>query len=140
MTTFVDTNIIGYLINPDEEMHDWAKRAVEERRQHGPLVICDIVYSEFSVAMSGIDQTNEVVTELALERLRFSDEVLFRAGQAFKAYKRRGGAKTNVLADYLIGAQAEVEGAPLLTNNARDYRTSFPDVTIIEPPPKQATA
>lgn len=140
MTTFVDTNIIVSLIKPEEEAHEWAKRAVEERKQHGPLVICDIVYSEFSVTMADVKEVNEIVHELALERLRFSDEVLFRAGQAFHAYKKRGGPKTNVLADYLIAAQAEVEGAPLLTNNAKDYRTPFPNVTIIEPPPRQASA
>jgi predicted nucleic acid-binding protein len=134
MTTFVDTNVLVYLLKEDEEFHDWAKKAIEERKNHGPLIICDIVYSEFSVSMESVDKTNEAVAELALERLRFSNEALFYAGKAFKEHKRRGGTRSNVLADFLIGAQAELEDAPLITNNAKDYTSYFPKVSLIQPP------
>jgi predicted nucleic acid-binding protein len=134
MTTFVDTNILLYLLNENEELHQWAKDAVEERKIHGPLIICDVVYSEFSVGMESVERTNEAVAELALERLRFSNEALFHAGKAYKEHKARGGKRSNVLADFLIGAQAELEDAPLLTNNAKDYASYFPKVTIIQPP------
>ena len=136
MTTFVDTNVLLYLLNENEELHDWAKKAVEERKTHGPLIICDIVYSEFSVGMETLEKTNEAVAALALERLRFTNETLFHAGKLYKEHKKRGGMRSNVLADYLIGAQAELEKAPLLTNNAKDYTSCFPRMSIIQPPVK----
>ena len=40
-------------------------------------------------------------------------------------YRREGGAKTNVLADFFIGAHAAVSGYPLLTRDPRRYRTYF---------------
>jgi predicted nucleic acid-binding protein len=123
MTTFVDTNVLVYLLNENEELHDWARKAVEERKTHGPMVICDIVYSEFSAGMETLDKTNEAVAELALERLRFTNETLFHAGKAYKEHKKRG-------------AQAELEEAPLLTNNAKDYGSYFPKMSIIQPPVK----
>jgi predicted nucleic acid-binding protein len=38
-----------------------------------------------------------------------------------------------VLPDFLIGAAAEVADAPLVTANAKDFRTYFPGVTLIQP-------
>ena len=58
---------------------------------------------------------------------------LFLAGQAFKTYRRRGGHRTSVLPDFFIGAHAAVLGAPLITRDARRYRSYFPTVDLIAP-------
>ncbi|MDO8979948.1 MAG: type II toxin-antitoxin system VapC family toxin [Afipia sp.] len=134
MTTFVDTNILIYLLNDQEAFHGWAKEAVAERRNYGPLVVCDIVYSEFSVSMEDLEKTNSAIAQLAMERLQFTDEVLFRAGKAYQQHRQNGGSKSNVLPDFLIGAQAELEDAPLVTNDQKNYKTYFPKLTIIQPP------
>lgn len=55
------------------------------------------------------------------------------AGVAYGAYKRRGGSKDAILADFLIGAHAVVEGLALLTRDPRRIRTAFPDVRLITP-------
>jgi predicted nucleic acid-binding protein len=134
MTTFIDTNVLVYLMEETSPFHEWAKQVVDERRNDGPIIACDIVYSEFSVAMNTKEDTDLAMDALAIERLPFTNDVLYHAGKAFKKYKSNGGAKNNVLADFLIGAQAAIEDAPLLTNNVKDYRSYFPDVTIIRPP------
>jgi predicted nucleic acid-binding protein len=58
---------------------------------------------------------------------------LFLAGKAFVQYRRSGGAKSNVLGDFFIGAHAAVAGLPVLTRDARRYRTYFPTVKLITP-------
>ena len=68
-----------------------------------------------------------------LEVLAFDRAQLFAAGHAHRAYRRRGGERGRVLPDFLIGAQALLTGAPLLTRDARVYRTYFPDVRLITP-------
>jgi predicted nucleic acid-binding protein len=133
MTTFVDTNVLIYLLDPSSRHHQWAIETVTERRTQGPLVICDIVYSEFSVTLDSVVDTDKALATLSLERLRFTNDTLFRAGKAFAEYRRRGGQGSNVLSDFLIGAQAEVESAPLLTNNPRDFHSYFPKLEVIEP-------
>jgi hypothetical protein len=40
-----------------------------------------------------------------------------------------------VLPDFLIGAQAEAMGAPLLTANRGDFVKYFSEVVLISPPP-----
>jgi predicted nucleic acid-binding protein len=74
-----------------------------------------------------------VDTELQLGFVEIPRPALFLAGKAFVLYRRRGGAKTNVLPDFLIGAQAAVLGYPILTRDIRNYRGYFPTVTLISP-------
>lgn len=132
MTTFVDTNVVIDALDPTAARHGWAKQKLAEADQ--PLVLCDIVFSEFSVGLGSVEATNAAISELALERVQFSDAALFKAGKAFAEYRKRGGTKSNVLSDFLIGAIADDEGAPLLTANARDFTNYFPQLTLICPP------
>lgn len=60
---------------------------------------------------------------------------LFLAGKAFVRYRRQGGAKSNVLADFFIGAHAAVARYPLLTRDTRRYTTYFASVNLIAPEP-----
>jgi predicted nucleic acid-binding protein len=39
-----------------------------------------------------------------------------------------------VLPDFFIGAQAAVRGWPLLTRDARRFRTYFPTLDVLTPP------
>jgi predicted nucleic acid-binding protein len=58
---------------------------------------------------------------------------LFLAGKAFQRYRRAGGAKTGVLADFFIGAHAVIEDAALITRQDARYRTYFPGIALIAP-------
>lgn len=138
MTTFLDTSAIMSAINDGETHHAWSVAQIKARRAEGPLVIADIVYSELSAGMASREHTDAAIAEWALERLRGSDDALFMAGQAYKAYRRKKRSpnelpKSNVLPDFLIGALAQVEGAPLLTTNQDDFLAYFPDLQIIHP-------
>ena len=138
MATFVDTNVLISLLNPDEAFHEWAQNAMKKARDNGAIIACDIVYAELSVNLADEAETDETIARMAIVRLPFSNAVLYRAGQAYKEHRRRGGSRNNVLSDFLIGAQAEVEGAPLLTNNERDYRSYFDRIRCIAPEKKTA--
>lgn len=133
MTTFLDTSALIAALTPNEVHHGWSAAQIESRRAQGPLIISDLVYSEFSITMNSREDTDEAVRALALERLPNSNDVLFRAGQAYKKYKGRTGTKSNVLPDFLIGALAAVEGVPLVTTNPKDFIGYFPELQIISP-------
>jgi len=60
-------------------------------------------------------------------------EALFVAAKAHRRYRTAGGIRTGVLPDFFIGAHAEHLGVPLLTRDARRYRTYFPTVKLIAP-------
>jgi predicted nucleic acid-binding protein len=133
MTTFLDTNVLIYLLDISSPFHNWAKKIVQRRRAEGPLIISDIVYSEISVSLNSVQETDKAISLLAVERMRFSTAALFRAGKALAEHRRRGGTRTSMLSDFLIGAQAETAGAPLATANRGDFRSYFPSVVLILP-------
>ncbi|MGO9742878.1 MAG: type II toxin-antitoxin system VapC family toxin [Roseiarcus sp.] len=134
MTTLLDTSVVIALINDTEPLHQWSVEELVRCKQSGPIVICDIVYCEISVAMSSVQEVDAVVKALALERLGSSDEVLFRAGKAFLKYRRDNkGPQSRILPDFLIGATAEVNGVSLVTNNRSDFVHYFPTLHVISP-------
>jgi predicted nucleic acid-binding protein len=58
---------------------------------------------------------------------------LQKAAEAFVAARERGGSKTSPLPDFCIGAHAEVAGLTLVTRDAAQNRTYFPDLKVISP-------
>lgn len=133
MTTLFDTNAIIAVLNPQEPHNAWAVEQLENCKVNGPVLISDVVYSELSVGMASKADVDSAISNLGFERLPANDEALFTAGQAYKLYKSRKGTKTNVLPDFFIGAAAQVEGAPLVTANPKDFIGYFPDVTVLAP-------
>jgi predicted nucleic acid-binding protein len=65
--------------------------------------------------------------------LRLPYEAGYRAGQAFVAYRGRGGTKTSPLPDFYIGAHAACAGLTLVTRDATRYRTYFPSLKLVAP-------
>jgi predicted nucleic acid-binding protein len=133
MTVFIDTNVLIAIVNPHEPHHDWSVQTLNDQLAVGPALISDIVFCEFSVAMENVDEASASVASLGLERLRTNDAALFRAGKAFKKYRENAGIKTNVLPDFLIGAEAVALDVPLVTANEDDFVKYFPELKIISP-------
>lgn len=75
----------------------------------------------------------QTIEDLELTLIEVPRPALFLAGKAFVRYRRQGGTKGNVLADFFIGAHAAVSRYPLLTRDTRRYTTYFSDVTLIAP-------
>lgn len=135
MTTFVDTNVVIYLLDLDLPFHDWSVEEIAKAKENGPVILPDIAYCELSVGMESKEATDTAIAELAFERLSCSDASLFRAGRAFLEYRDKNkGTKSNVLPDFLIGAQAETIGAPLLTANRGNFLKYFSKIHLITPP------
>jgi predicted nucleic acid-binding protein len=134
MTTFLDTNVLIYLLDEGSQHHEWSIDQLANCKAKGPAVVSDIVYCEMAVGMATQEEVDAAVAKFALERAPNSDEVLFRAAMAFQQYKKNGGPKSRVLPDFLVGAIAEVAGAALVTVNGGDFKNYFPTLNVISPP------
>jgi len=93
----------------------------------------DVGYAEISVRFSTIEEFDETLADAAIGIVPIPRAALFLAGKAFLRYRKADGARAGVLSDFFIGAHAAVEGWPLLTRDARRYRTYFPGITVITP-------
>jgi predicted nucleic acid-binding protein len=133
--TLVDTNVLIDLFVPGSEWAEWSAEALSAAAMSGPLVVNDVVFAELSIGFDTLPACEAFLSELRIGLEPMPREALFLAGRAFRDYRRRGGAREGVLPDFFIGAHAEAAGRPLLTRDAGRYRSYFPQVTLILPPP-----
>ncbi|CCJ08825.1 type II toxin-antitoxin system VapC family toxin [Methylocystis sp. SC2] len=131
--TLVDTNIFIDLLTHNPDWFDASQQALERRMSLGPILIVDAVFAELATGFTAEADCSDFLGALGVEHSTMSRQALWRAGRAFRDYRMRGGAKTNVLADFFIGAQAETIRVPLLTRDAVRYRTYFPEVELVAP-------
>jgi len=101
--------------------------------ESGMLVINPIIYAEVSVGFERIEELDAVLPLESFRRDPLPWEAAFLAGKCFLAYRRRGGARRSPLPDFYIGAHAALAGLPLLTRDARRYRTYFPHLSLLAP-------
>jgi predicted nucleic acid-binding protein len=129
----VDTNVLVDILQNDPQWADWSIAQMRAQSSLHALVINPIIYAEVSLSFSTIEALDDVVGTLALELLEIPRPALFLAAKAFAQYRRRGGSKLQVLPDFFIGAHAAVEGWPLLTRDARRFKTYFPTLEVLAP-------
>jgi hypothetical protein len=130
----VDTNVLVDVLQDDPDWADWSIGQLRAQAQVHVLAINPIVYAEISLSFTTIEALEEVVQTMALEVRDIPRPALFLAAKAYAQYRRRGGNKAQVLPDFFIGAHAAYEGWPLLTRDARRFRTYFPTLEVLAPP------
>jgi predicted nucleic acid-binding protein len=136
MITAIDTNVIVALWAEDE-ISVAAEAALEKAYQRGRLIVSAPVFAELIAApgrtegfVNSLLEENGIVIDWDLH------EPIWRAaGRAFQAYaerrRKQGDPGTRrILADFLIGAHAQVRGYRLLSLDERLYRAAFPSLKI----------
>lgn len=131
--TLVDTNILLDFIGDDPQWGDWSEQQLEAAISRGPVIASDVVYAEVSVRLARLKDVDFFLAEAGIDVQPVPRPGLFLAGKAYQAYRRRGGTRTGVLPDFLIGAHAAVAGVPLLTRDVARYLAYFPTLTLIAP-------
>ena len=129
----VDTNVLVDVLEDDPDWADWSITQLQNQAQVHQLIINPIIYSEVSLAFSSVEALDDCLDAMKLKMVDIPKPALFLAGKAFVQYRRQGGTKHNVLADFFIGAHAAVAGLPILTRDERRYASYFPSVRRIAP-------
>lgn len=133
MTAYVDTCVLIDALDPQADHHQWSVDRLNEAKQNGPVFVSDMVYSEFSVSLETVQEVDEVIGALDLQRCSYSDPDLFDAGKAYAAYRKNNGQKLNVLPDFFIGALARNNAGPIITRDVQRFATYFPEADLIAP-------
>ena len=129
----VDTNVLVDVLENDPEWADWSIGQLRAQSKVHRLAINPVIYAELSLTFSTVEALDNTLEELGLVLIEVPRPALFLAGKAFVRYRRQGGNKNNVLADFFIGAHAAVSRYPLLTRDTRRYTTYFSDVQLVAP-------
>lgn len=131
MTLLVDTNVLVDVLENDPAWADWSITQLRAQSQVHELLINPVIYAELSLTFDSPEALDDTLAGMALVLAEIPRPALFLAGKAFVRYRREGGARHSVLADFFIGAHAAVQGWPLLTRDARRYRSYFPTIELI---------
>jgi predicted nucleic acid-binding protein len=129
----VDSSVLLDIINEDAVWEPWSTKALVTASTIGLPIINPVVYAEISARFESEEHLNLVMPTTLYKREQIPWPASFLAGRAFAAYRRRGGVRTSMLADFLIGAHAKVAGYRLLTRDVKRFRASFPDLELIAP-------
>ncbi len=129
----VDANVLLDVWHADPAWSAWSKRELWNQSLVHDLAINSIIYAEVSVSFATPAAIDRSLAELKIAVLNIPREAAFLAGKAFAQYRRRGGGKTNVISDFLIGGHAAVLGCAVLTRDTRRFAAYFPGVNLIAP-------
>ncbi|MBK5256183.1 MAG: type II toxin-antitoxin system VapC family toxin [Vicinamibacteria bacterium] len=129
----VDTNILVDVFEDDPLWADWSVGQLRAQAQVHPLGINPVIYAELSLTFASVRELDENLEGIGVSVEEMPRAALFLAGRAFLKYRRAGGTRTNVLADFFIGAHASVLGCGILTRDEARYRSYFPRVHLVTP-------
>jgi predicted nucleic acid-binding protein len=129
----VDSNVLIDILNPDspeaERVLDVYWRLSSDHAIRFNLV----VFAETCSRFVELEEAVAAMRELGLEMAELSLDDAFRAGVAFRAYRRNGGPRQSILPDFLIGGHAANRGWPILTRDPKRFASYFPEVELIDP-------
>lgn len=133
MITAVDTNVLIDFLGGDPEFGPRSRTAVGRCLAEGVLIASDVVWAEVMAAFASADDVASTLRDLRVDFSEIGAPAATRAGQAWRAYRERGGSRERIIADFLVGAHALIQADRLLTRDRGFHRSSFDGLTIIDP-------
>lgn len=130
---YVDSSVVLDVLTDDPAFYAASFACLVQWGSTHNLCIAPIVYAEVSLGFRRIEALDDAIDGVGIAIRSVPRPALFLAGKAFESYRRRGGTITSPLPDFLIGAHAAVEGAPLLTRDPERVRAAYPRLRIINP-------
>jgi predicted nucleic acid-binding protein len=131
MITFVDTNVLLDVFLPDPKWGQKSKIRLEQAFNHGSLILNEIIYSELTPQFSSKALLDDALKVLSIRIVSLDLKAAYNAGRIWKDYRKAGGRRNRILADFLIGAHAKIEADQLLTRDRGFYKKYFSDLHII---------
>lgn len=140
----LDTNVLVYARSPKSPFHQWAVGQITQlaKLDGEGAGLSAVSVAELCVE-DGIVATNvpREIESFGIEILDWPQAAAPRCGEAYRAYRRNRKKSSGQnppkmpLPDFFIGAHAEWLGIDLVTNDPDRFRTHFPKVKLITPPP-----
>jgi predicted nucleic acid-binding protein len=132
--TAVDSSVLLDVLTADAEFGERSRSALKEAYDRGGLVACEVVWAE-TFACS--EDTAAIAEALELLGVRFEPlgrDAAELAARMWRTHRKSTAAnRQRVIADFLIGAHAQVQADALLSRDRGFYRGVFRELRLLDP-------
>jgi predicted nucleic acid-binding protein len=134
----LDTNVLQAILQAGHPLQERARQALKRAQKRKPFILCPVVFAE-AHGIPGFDAEvfQAFLSDLGAEvDWQLPSAMWSLAGEAQVGYHQRRRKQNlteqkRVLADFLIGAHAQVRNVPLVTLDPKGYRAAFPKLELI---------
>jgi len=133
MITALDSNVLIDVLGADATFGTASSAALREATRSGALIVSEVVWAETASWYRSEQEAAEVLGDLRVQLVATGTSAAYAAGAVWAAYRRRGGRRERVVADFLVGAHAAAHADRLLTRDYGFYRARFKDLAIVDP-------
>jgi hypothetical protein len=133
LITAVDTNVLLDVLGADPKFGEASAEAVRHCLGEGALVACEAVWAETATAFPNSDKFRQAMADLAVAFEPMSETAAVKAAEAWRRYRARGGRRTRIASDFLIGSHALDAADRLLTRDRGFYRQYFTGLKVLDP-------
>lgn len=133
MITAVDTNVLFDVLTADPTFGPGSRSALQAAIQRGALIASEVVWAETSAWFRSEEEAARTLERLRVRLVPMDAPASFAAGAAWGAYRRLGGRRDRVIADFLVAAHAQAHADQLLTRDYGFYRARFRGLKVLDP-------
>ena len=133
MITAVDANIVlDVLVGTPTEVQS-AHTAMLAAKVAGDLIMSSVAYAEIAARFNSKAKADDFFSLLACKVQPLDDNAAFLAGQFFAQYRKCGGTRTRIIADFLVAAHAQQNADRILTRDTGFFGSNFPRLKAVSP-------
>lgn len=133
MRTALDSNVLLDVLLPDPTHKERSLAAIENAVALGSLIINEVVMAEVGGQFASVEAAMTALTKGSVEFVPSTAQSAHAAGMAWREYRRRGGRRDRVIADFLVAAHALFQADRLLTRDRGYYASYFPALKVSAP-------
>ena len=133
MLTAIDTNVLLDIFGGDPKFGPASAAALRRCISEGAVVACEVVWVETATFFEKEGQYLKAMETLGIVFDPTDQGTALKAGSAWRRYRKKGGTRARVAADFLIGAHAISKCSRLLTRDRGFYRGYFKGLKVFDP-------
>ena len=133
MITAIDTNILIDILEPCPIFGIASKNLLKQALAEGSVVACDVVWAEVTTAYGDKqEKLLQILNGLGVTFSPLTKEAAEEAAKGWLKYRKSGGTRKRIAADFLIGGHALIQCDRLLTRDQGVFASVFNSLDILD--------